>query len=459
MRDRWRVGTWSGEHPVIERASSADLAFLAMEAGKVPEQFAGILLLEPSGDFSLPRIRQVISERVLAIPRLRQRLIKVPVGCGRPVWVDDHDFHIDHHVRAVSCRPPGDERSLFDTALSVILEPLPKKAPLWSVVLITELADDTAAVVVLLHHVIADGLGGLNVLAALVDPGVEPPGVPFPRPRPPLPVLARDALLMRFRGVRQAAGSWRSLRRAMFAGGGFRPDPAVPCSLLQPTSSGLRMAVVRLERARLAAAAHRNGATTNDAILVAVGAALHQILLSRGEWVDPIAITVPVSGRSSRPGPAVGNLVSPMLVDVPTIGAVGERLAQVEAAVRAHKAEATGPPPIAILGGLFRVVARLGGYRYYFNHQRRFHTLVTHVRGPVEPMTLDGHPVSEAIPVAVGERGNMTVSFEALSYAGMLTITVIIDPEHGPDLDDLTRRLHHELESIIASPERASETS
>jgi hypothetical protein len=30
---------------VIERASSADLAFLAMEAGKAPQQFAAILLL------------------------------------------------------------------------------------------------------------------------------------------------------------------------------------------------------------------------------------------------------------------------------------------------------------------------------------------------------------------------------------------------------------------------------
>jgi diacylglycerol O-acyltransferase / wax synthase len=450
-RDRWRVDTWIGEQP-IERASSADLAFLAMETGKVPQQFAAILLLEPSGDFSVPHLRQVISERILAMPRLRQRLIKVPVGCGRPVWVDDRDFDIDHHVRVVSCRQPGDEQALLDTALSVIMEPLPRQAPLWSIVLMTELADDRAAVVVVLHHVLADGLGGLNVLAALLDPGVKPAGVPFPRPRPPLPVLARDALLTRLRGVRQAAGSWRSLRRAMFAGGGFRPDRAVPCSLLQPTSSRLRMAAIRVERARLAAAAHRNGATTNDAVLVAVGAALHQILLSRGESVDPIAVTVPVSGRGSRPGPAVGNLVSPMLVDVPTSGAVRECLTQVEAAVRAHKAAATGPPPIAILGGLFRVVAKLGGYRYYMNHQRRFHTLVTHVRGPVEPLTLDGHPVREAIPVAIGERGNITVSFEVLSYAGMLTITVIADPEHGPDLDDLTRRLQHELDSIIASP-------
>jgi hypothetical protein len=34
----------------------------------------------------------------------------------------------------------------------------------------------------------------------------------------------------------------------------------------------------------------------------------------------------------------------------------------------------------------------------------------------------------------------------------MLTITVIVDPEHGPDLDDVTRRLQRELDSIIASP-------
>jgi diacylglycerol O-acyltransferase len=206
-RGFWRVGPWSAKQPVIERASSADLAFLAMDAGQVPEQFAAILLLESAGDFSVPQLRQVISERILAIPRLRQRLIKVPVGCGHAVWVDDHDFHIDQHVRAVSCRPPVDERALFDTALSVIMEPLPRKAPLWSIFLITELADSrAAAVVVVLHHVLADGLGGLNVLAALVDPGTEPASVPFPRPRPALPVLARDALLTRLRGMRQAAG-------------------------------------------------------------------------------------------------------------------------------------------------------------------------------------------------------------------------------------------------------------
>lgn len=446
--------TSNEERPSIERASSADLAFLAMDTGGAPQQFAVILILERPGDFSLSHLRQLIADRIVALPRLRQRLIKVPPGCGRPVWIDDPDFHINRHVRAVACRAPGDERALLDTALSVIMAPLPKWAPLWSVVLITELAEDAAAVVVVLHHVLADGLGGVNVLAALVDPGAAPAGLPFPRPAPGLRSLARDAWLTRLAGLRRAIGSWRLLRRAMFAGGGFRPPRAVPCSLVQRTGSRRKMAVIRVDRARLAAAAHRNAATTNDAVLVAVARALHQALRSRGESVDPIAVTVPVSGRRPSGGPAVGNLVSPMLVDVPTGGDVGERLAQVESAVRAHKEAATGPPPIAILGGLFRMLARLGGYRFYMNHQHRFHTLVTHVRGPIEPVMLGGNEVIGAIPVGVGEGGNMTVYFEVLSYAGMLTIAVIVDPDHGPDLDDVTRRLEDELNSIIASPLR-----
>ncbi|HEX5383728.1 MAG TPA: wax ester/triacylglycerol synthase domain-containing protein, partial [Propionibacteriaceae bacterium] len=177
-----RPANTSGEETAnIERASSADLAFLAMDTGKVPQQFAVILILEGSSDFGLSQLRQLIFDRIRAMPRLRQRLIKVPFGCGRPVWVDDHDFAIDHHERAVSCRPPGGERALLDTALSVIMTPLPQDAPLWSIALITGLADGGTAVVIVLHHVIADGLGGLNVLAALVDPGLSSAGVRFPR--------------------------------------------------------------------------------------------------------------------------------------------------------------------------------------------------------------------------------------------------------------------------------------
>ena len=37
------------------------------------------------------------------LPRLRQRQVDAPFGCGRPVWVDDPSFDIGHHVRSAEC--------------------------------------------------------------------------------------------------------------------------------------------------------------------------------------------------------------------------------------------------------------------------------------------------------------------------------------------------------------------
>jgi hypothetical protein len=105
--------------------------------------------------------------------------------------------------------------------------------------------------------------------------------------------------------------------------------------------------------------------------------------------------------------------------------------------VRAGRALAAGPPPITTLGPVFRAVAALGGYRYYMNHQRRVHTLVGNMRGPDRRMRFAGTDVTAVIPVAIAETGNITVSFEALSYAGTLTVTAIADPDAFPELSAL----------------------
>jgi hypothetical protein len=69
------------------------------------------------------------------------------------------------------------------------------------------------------------------------------------------------------------------------------------------------------------------------------------------------------------------------------------------------------------------------------------------------PGDLDGHQITAAIPVAVAKAENATVYFQILSYAGVLTLGTIVDPDHGPDLDDLIQRLSVELELIMAPPE------
>jgi diacylglycerol O-acyltransferase / wax synthase len=436
---------------VIERASPSDRAFLAMDSGEVPEQFGVILMLENAGGLDLARTRGLLAERVLAVPRLRQRLVRVPLGCGGPIWVDDPGFDIRRHVRAVACREPGDEPALLDTALSVIMHPLPRTAPLWSAVLITGPAGSSLALVIVLHHTLADGVGGLAVLAELID-GPSHPGVSSPRPAPAPARLARDAFAARVGALRHAPQSWHLLRESMGAGGGLRPPRAAPSSLNQRTGPRRQLAVVRADLAALRAAAHRHDATTNDAVLVAVASALHHVLVTRGEPLGTLLMTVPVSGRQPHDGPPLGNMVSPMLVSVPVTGDVPDRLRQVAAQVRAHRQAATGPPPIALLGWLFRPLAALGGFRWYMDHQHRFHTLVSHVRGPAKPVTLGGCRIISAIPAGVGPGGNIPVYFEVLSYAGTLTVTAIADPDHFPELGTLTDALRAELDLIVHHP-------
>ncbi len=261
--------------------------------------------------------------------------------------------------------------------------------------------------------------------------------------------LARDAFTIRLRALRHTARSLRMLRASLSAAGGLRPPQIAPGALTRRTGPRLRLALVRADVAALRAAAHRYDATCNDAVLVTVAAALSQVLGRHGETVDPIVVTVPVSGRPQRSDTAgLGNMVSPMLVSVPANGTVPQRLRDVASQVRAHRDAATGPPPIATLGWLFRPLAALGAFRWYMNHQRRFHTLVSHVRGPTRRMTFGGSTITAATPIGVGPGGNTPVYFEVLSYTGTLTVTIAADPDHFPHLAELTDALNTELDRI-----------
>jgi hypothetical protein len=114
----------------------------------VPEQFGAILVLEPCGTFDMQMAMMTLAERVRAVPRLRQRVMKVPPGCGRPVWVDDAGFRIERRVQEVVCPSPGDESALLDVAMSLVTRPLPPDRPLWCAALVTGLAHGRAALVV-----------------------------------------------------------------------------------------------------------------------------------------------------------------------------------------------------------------------------------------------------------------------------------------------------------------------
>ena len=287
----------------VERASSTDLMELVTDVSGSSMQVAAVLVLDSGSRLRIDAVRAVIADRVVGVRRLRQRLVAAPFGGGRPFWVDDAAFDITDHVRSVVCPPPGERQSMLDMAASIVTRRLPADRPLWSATLVSGLADDRTALVVVFHHVLADGMGGLAVLARLVDGMPVEPDPAFPRRLPGRRELIRDAFGMRLRAFRRLPSGLARLRTAAAELGTGDIAAAPVCSLNRPIGPGRALATVRVDLATVRAAAHAQGGTVNDALITAVTGALAKALEDRGEEVDRLVVSEPVSAdaRHSRP--------------------------------------------------------------------------------------------------------------------------------------------------------------
>jgi diacylglycerol O-acyltransferase len=439
----------------VDRASPADLMQFATDVGPAPMNVGAVLILGTGPGWEVQDARRLLGERICAVPRLRQRLRRAPPGCGRPFWADDPAFDLRHHVRQLACPAPGDERALLDVAATVTGEPLPRSRPLWSATFVAGLADGGTGLVMVMNHVLADGIGGLAVLASLVDgpaglPRVGSRAAQFPVSAPRIGVLAADAWAGRARRLTHPAASLSRIRQGFTELSGTRPPRRLPPTTLnRPTGPQRRLDVLAADLATVSALGHAHGGTVNDVILAAVAGALRALLASRGEELDVVAVSVPVSARQTATARQLGNQVGVMPVILPAAGDLASRVTQVAAITRQHKTQARGSSA-AVLGGPFRLLAATGLLRWFVNRQRMIHTFVTNLRGPAEPLSFAGAPVRAVIPIG-NLTGNVTVAFGALSYAGTLRITVLSDPSRVPDVAVLTAALRQDLDGAATS--------
>jgi len=428
---------------VLERVSSDDLMSLASGRHPPPLQVGAVLILDVRSGLDSTSLRAVLQQRIAAVPRLRQRLQKVPLGCGRPVWVDDAGFNIDNHLTMVEQRSETDDVDLLDFAVSLVTKPLPDDRPLWAATFVPALTGGRAALILVMHHVVGDGLAGLAVLRGLLDGSPIPRAAAFPQPCPSRGALARDAWSDRIRSLRRLPTVLGRLFAAFDELGPSMAQHAQPSSLNKPTGPRRSVRTVVAEVSRVHELAHRNGATVNDLVLTAVAGALHELLTARGEKLDSLVVSVPFASRVRTEPDQLGNRSGVIPVRLPTTGPFSERLAAVSVIMRAAKQHERGAST-AVLGPVFRLLARLGGYQYFIDHQSFVHTFVSNLRGPDAPMSVLGCRVLEVVPLSVAT-GNITVSFTALSYHNRLVITLICDPETCPDVDRLCTALRSQL--------------
>ena len=434
-----------GSGRVIDRASPTDLVSLATDVGPAPMQVGAVVMLADGPGFDLSTIEAAITGRLQTVARLRQRLVRAPLGHGRPYWVDDAEFDIGRHLRRVVCPPPGDERALLELAADLVTRPLPWSRPLWSALLVTALGDGGAALIVVFHHVLADGIGGLAVLATLADGRPATAAGPFPEPAPPPHELIADAWRTRLRAVRRLPRGMASILPVL-GDMAARPARAERSSLNRPTGPRRRLAVVQADLTRIHQVCRRDGATINDALLATVVGALSTLLAGRGERLGTVVVSMPVSTRRTATATQLGNHTGVLPVGLPSGPDANGNLARIAAITRASKASGHGASAV---GPLFRALGAVGAVAWFMNHQHMVHTFVTNLRGPAEPLRLGGATISAVLPVSA-TTGNVPVAFAALSYAGRLVVTVIADPDAVPDMAVLAASLQDELNALTS---------
>jgi WS/DGAT/MGAT family acyltransferase len=428
----------------IDRLGPQDMTILAAEASGARMQFAAIAVLD--GAPTPAEVWALLASRIDAVPRLRQRLVRV--SPGRPIWLGDPAFELADHVGSMTCPPAGGRAALLAAAARIVEERLSLARPPWRMVVIGGLDPGSvggrSALVIVLHHVLADGLAGLTILSRLVD-GAEPRTVGPPVGARPRTTGRRRA------GTRRLIGRAALLRAgaAELLRDGTRGAPA--CSInAGPVGPRRALGVAHAELAPLIAAAKAAGGTVNDVALTAVTGALRDLLAARGERPDRLVVSIPITARRRAEVAELGNRTGVLPVSLPQVGSPRERLPVVAEITRSRKTDSPGASA-AWYGPFARALAGVGAFGWFIGHQRLVNTFVTNVRGPAQPQAFGGRRIVELIPVSPIS-GNVGVGFAVLSYAGRLSMTVVADADRCPDVDRLAALVQAQLDELSAAP-------
>jgi diacylglycerol O-acyltransferase len=457
-----------------DRLTALDTGFLHLERSGAHMHVAAIFVFEgdpPAYD----ELVEAIESRMHLVPRYRQKLAHVPLGQGRPVWVDDPHFNARYHLRHSALPAPGSDEQLKNLAGRLFALPLDRTKPLWELNLVEGLDGGRFAIISKTHHALVDGVSGVDITSVLFDTSPDPSPVGgdarkwLARPEPSDAELLADALLERATVPAEAARGLRAMTRAprhvlgragewlvgvgAMAWAGLNPAPASPFNV--PIGPHRRYTWVDADLAQFKAIKNELGGTLNDVVLAAVTLALGRFLRRRGEETDGLVLRamVPVSVRADAERGALGNQVAAMWAPLP-VGNHDARavLAEISEAMRGLKesGQAVGAQALTSLADFAPPTIMSQAARLQ-SRQRFFNLVVTNVPGPQVPLYLLGRQLQAFYPV-VPLAHHQALGIAIMSYDGRLGFGLLGDYDAMADLEDLA----DDVEAAIGSLSRAA---
>lgn len=460
----------------ITRLSNVDAAWLKMEDPTNLMMVTGVMTFNQKLDFG--QFRALIENRLLQFDRFRQRVIRPSMPFTPPYWEFDPLFDLNAHVHRLALPHPHNKMALQEMVSYLMSTALDFTKPLWQMHVV-EGYGDGSALIVRLHHCMADGMALVGVLLALTDLS------PAPSAAEPNGHLANELVAINGRdaslqALRQQAASLLDSsvdlgRRTLVEGLEIYLNPDRPRQLAELGSDYAHAASKLVLRApdpktvlkgRLGVAKRAawsrplplsevkamrrvTGATINDLMVAAVAGGLRRYLEQQGEEVVDFRAAVPVNLRAPSEMGEMGNKFGLVFLDLPvSIVDIKERLDAVRLRMANLKESQEAPASLDILAGMGfssqliqELIVRIIGAKAT--------AVLTNVPGPPVPLFLAGLPI-ESLMFWVPQSGRLGLGISILSYAGKIFLGVATDAGLIPQPDELILGFYAEYDELLA---------
>ncbi len=454
--------------------SNVDAAWLKMEDPTNLMMVTGVLTFAKPVDMAY--LRTLIESRLLQFDRFRQRVVRPSLPMAPHYWEYDPTFNVNAHLHHIGLPSPHDKSALQQLVSDLMSTSLDFSKPLWQMHVIDGYGDG-GAIVVRLHHAMADGMALIGVLLALTEMS---PGAPQPEP---------DGLSEAANPPGSLLGSWEALqlRTAELLGKGVKvgrralleslesylnndrprelaeiandyahaagklalraPDP--PNIFRGQLSVAKRAAWSRpLPLSEVKAMRKATGATINDLMIAAITGGLRRYLETHDEEIVDFRAAVPVNLRGPNEMGGLGNKFGLVFLDLP-VGMVDmpKRLAAVRYRMESLKDSQEAPVSLDVLGAIGfsaqaiqdAAVRIIGG---------KATAVLTNMPGPPIPLYLAGQPI-ESFMFWVPQSGRLGLGISILSYAGNIYVGVATDAGLVPDPDEIIDGFYAEYDELL----------
>ena len=448
--------------PHSERMSKVDTVWLRMDSASNLMMIVGVWIIRPG--VSLAALRQRLAQRLLLYPRFTQRVRHDAMG---PSWVADSEFDIKRHVvtETLSHGTASEQTALQQRVAELAVQPLDSEHPLWQFHLVPHYQGGSA-IIMRIHHCIADGIALISVVMSLVDGGEPPPLRPSAPERheddhwlndtliKPLTDVSVKALHLVGAGAGKALGVSDEGIRSDGGGKGGALDMArvayqvlgdLAALALMPDDSPTRLKGQPGAAKRVAwgqplpldgvkAVSRALGCSINDVLLACVAGAIGNYLRAHGEEVmgQGIRAMVPVNLRPLEEAYKLGNrfglapLVLPIGLSNPLerLYVVRKRMGQLKGSMQPLLTFAL----LAVAGLLIKPAQDVMLSLF----SKKTTAVMTNVPGPKDKLKLCGATLEQSM-FWVPQSGSVGLGVSILSYGGGVQFGVISDATLCPD--------------------------